>query len=317
MAPLADLRAGRAPGLPALERGVEDGIERVRCVPAGARGPVPLLFVHGMWHGAWCWEEWQLALAQLGWESIAFSLPGHGASRPGRPARWSTLGYYERALRAEIARLPARPVLIGHSMGGGLVQRLLKHADAFPAAVMIAPFLARQMASVILDRFRRDPWGALLSILSLTTTPCIRSDELVRRMFLSRQATCSPRFLRERLSPESLLVIAQHNPPFWRPPRRLRTPLLWLAPERDALMPEPASRRSAGLLGAHYERIDGAGHDLMFDFTGPDAVQRIHDWLDRIGLAPRRDALEEAAAPAAAPAPCLAGATSPAGRRCA
>ena len=29
----------------------------VRREPRGTPHPTPVLFVHGAWHGAWCWEE--------------------------------------------------------------------------------------------------------------------------------------------------------------------------------------------------------------------------------------------------------------------
>lgn len=36
---------------------------------------VPLLFVHGAWHGAWCWEEYFLPyFAEHGYRSVALSL---------------------------------------------------------------------------------------------------------------------------------------------------------------------------------------------------------------------------------------------------
>ena len=36
---------------------VENGIERVTYIPEQRRFDTPILMQHGMWHGAWCWEE--------------------------------------------------------------------------------------------------------------------------------------------------------------------------------------------------------------------------------------------------------------------
>ena len=48
--------------------------------------PVPLLFVHGGAHAAWCWAEHFLnAFAANGYRALAVSLRGHGASPPGKP----------------------------------------------------------------------------------------------------------------------------------------------------------------------------------------------------------------------------------------
>ena len=81
---------------------VTDGIERVSVLPDGPCRDTPILFVHSMWHAAWCWRPWQERLAARGWESHAISLPGHGASPATRPVRWSTMGFYLDVLRREI-----------------------------------------------------------------------------------------------------------------------------------------------------------------------------------------------------------------------
>ena len=40
---------------------VADGIERITYKAANPQHKHKLLFAHGMWHGAWCWEQWQEA----------------------------------------------------------------------------------------------------------------------------------------------------------------------------------------------------------------------------------------------------------------
>jgi pimeloyl-ACP methyl ester carboxylesterase len=49
--------------------------------PLGGRYPTPLLFIHGMMHGAWCWDVHFLDyFAQHGFAAHAVNLRGHGAS---------------------------------------------------------------------------------------------------------------------------------------------------------------------------------------------------------------------------------------------
>jgi pimeloyl-ACP methyl ester carboxylesterase len=54
--------------------------------------PAPLLFVHGGWHGAWCWDEHFLRFfADKGYQALAVSLRGHGNSQsPCAPVRSPT-----------------------------------------------------------------------------------------------------------------------------------------------------------------------------------------------------------------------------------
>ena len=99
----------------------------------------PLLFVHGAYCDAWCWDLHILPwFAAAGYEAHALSLRGHGKS-PGREALESlSLADYVDDVAQVVASLPARPVLIGHSMGATLVDRLISE-EAFPAAALVCP----------------------------------------------------------------------------------------------------------------------------------------------------------------------------------
>ncbi len=260
-------------------RTVEQGIERIVYRPKRRRFETPILMQHGMWHGAWCWAPWQALFAEWGWESVAFSLPGHGGSPTQRPLRWCTLGYYLRFLVAEVERLPRSPVLMGHSMGGALVQRYLKEVGDLPAAVLVAPWTSHSMLRPVFRFFRLDPVGFLLCIATLTTTPVVRTPDRAAKIFLHPGALLSPEELHARLGPESLWVLLQHSPGLWRPAREVRTPLLWLAGGDDLLILEPEERRSAAYYGAEYVVIDGAGHDLMLEGSSRRTAEIVRDWL--------------------------------------
>jgi hypothetical protein len=88
--------------------------------------PAPLLFVHGGWHAAWCWDEHFLDFfADAGYRAIALSLRGHGSSPNARPLSQCSVADYVEDVCSVADGLPTSPVLIGHSMGGFLVQMYL------------------------------------------------------------------------------------------------------------------------------------------------------------------------------------------------
>jgi pimeloyl-ACP methyl ester carboxylesterase len=278
---------------------VQDGIERIVYSPEVERFETPILMQHGMWHGAWCWQPWQELFAEWGWESIAISLPGHGQAPVQRPIRWCTLGYYLQFLAAEIERLQQRtfqrPILMGHSMGGALTQWVLKYVgdpslrpcsgqatgsgQALPAAVLVAPWTSHNMLGPVFRFSSLDPIGFLLCILSLTTTPNIRSPQRAARMFITKGAILTPEELHARLGPESLWVLLQYNPLLWSPVKRTGTPMLWLAGGSDVLISEPKQRRSAAYYGADYVVVDSAGHNLMMERSYRQTAETILDWL--------------------------------------
>jgi pimeloyl-ACP methyl ester carboxylesterase len=262
-----------------VSRSVENGIERIVYTPREKRFATPIIMQHGMWHGAWCWQGWQEQLAEWGWESHAHSLPGHAGSPVQRPIRWCTLGYYLQFLKAEIERLPRKPVLMGHSMGGALTQWVLKERDDLAAAVLVAPWLSHSMIGPILRTIPRDPVGFLRCILDLTTTPLVRSPFRAAQMFIHEGAALSPQALYEQLGPESIWVLLQYNPLLWRPARQVKTPMLWLAGEADTLIPEVGEKKSAAHYGAAYISVAEAGHNIMMEKRSQETIRAVHEWL--------------------------------------
>lgn len=82
-----------------------------------------LLFVHGSYHGAWCWREnFMPFFAQHGYDSVAISLRGQGESDRGDLKVSGTLGTHVEDLENVIKSLPRNVILIGHSFGGLMVE---------------------------------------------------------------------------------------------------------------------------------------------------------------------------------------------------
>ena len=265
-----------------VEHTLEHGIERIIYTPDRPRFSRPILMQHGMWHGAWCWRWWQELLADWGWTSIAISLPGHGQSPVQRPIRLCTLGYYLRFLRAEVERLPERPVLMGHSMGGALTQWYLRYAaDDLPAAVLVAPWPSHNIQSlpILKSLISLSPLGYALSFLTLSADPMVRTPRLAGKAFITPGAVLTPEELHARLGPESALVSLQYRPPLWRPAENVKTPMLWLAGEQDTLIPESEEAKSARHYGATYVVVPEAGHNLMLEKSYRATAETIHEWL--------------------------------------
>src|ERR1039457_4121859 len=120
-------------------------LEIISKYPAGNSHSTPLLFVHGAWHGAWCWDEHYLDyFAQKGFEAHAVSLRGHGLSDGHKSLKWARIADYVSDVAIAARQLPSAPVVIGHSMGGFVVQKYLETHFA-PAAVLLASAPTRGM----------------------------------------------------------------------------------------------------------------------------------------------------------------------------
>jgi pimeloyl-ACP methyl ester carboxylesterase len=99
-------------------------LEVLSRAPTTSRNAPPLLFVHGAWHGAWCWDEHFLGyFSKRGFSAHAVSLRGHGESEGKERLRSVRLSDFVEDLTQTVDSLPATPILIGHSMGGFVVQK--------------------------------------------------------------------------------------------------------------------------------------------------------------------------------------------------
>ncbi len=264
---------------------VEDGIERIVYTPKQRKHITPILMQHGMWHGAWTWQWWQPLFAEWGWESVAVSLPGHGASPAQRQIEICTLDYYLGFLKAEVDRLEQPPVLMGHSMGGALTQWYLKYCGDLPAAVLVAPWVSHStLQDGLLRILSVDPLVGLLTSLAWSATPWVRSPERAARLLITTGAAITPEELYDQLGPESCIVVLQHNPPFWTPPDDVRTPLLWLIGEKDATISVAGATRSAAFYQAEQIVVPEAGHNLMMDVGYRETARSIVEWLENLEL---------------------------------
>jgi pimeloyl-ACP methyl ester carboxylesterase len=237
--------------------------------PAEDTGRPPLLFVHGLGHGAWCWEHWLEAAAAAGYPAYAVSLRGHGRS-PGR-LRTARLSEYVADVVATAESLPGPPVLVGHSMGGLVVlQALTRYAAR--AGVLVAPAPAHTAVSALAAIARQHPLDAL-RIVAGGSLP-LRAEYLFEEL-----PADEARRHTDRCAGES--AVAQYQLLFHLPPRRAlgNPPLLVLATPDDHLIPVRAVRATAARYGAPLREFPGMGHDLMLDTRWREPFEALEAWL--------------------------------------
>src|SRR5512143_2667397 len=91
--------------------------------PARDQHPTPLLCIPGTLHTAACWEVHFLDyFAQHGYAAHALNLRGHGNSEGREKLRWTRIADFVQDGAETVRQLPSPPILIGHSMGGFILQ---------------------------------------------------------------------------------------------------------------------------------------------------------------------------------------------------
>lgn len=264
-----------------IETEKHNGIERITYRPENPKYQTPIVFQHGAWHGAWCWQFWQELFAEWGWVNHAHSLPSHGNSDKTRPIRLCTLGYYRDILKAQVDACQRPPVVVGHSMGGMISQWYLSHVGDLPAVALLAsmPLYDFPWRYLFLD-----PAGMLMASLTFHAYPFIRSPKHVEQLFLSEGALISPEALHRQLDDESLIVPLQLTPLSWHPRKNPQTPMLVMAGEKDALFSVKEEEATARHYGADFYVIKDTAHNAMIERSYRESAKYLHDWLLSKGI---------------------------------
>jgi 3-oxoadipate enol-lactonase len=109
--------------------------ERFAYEAAGDPGAVPLIFLHGIGGAARAWRH-QLTKFSDRYRAIAWDMPGYGGSAPLASVSIATLA---GALHQFITQIDAaKPILVGHSIGGMIVQKWLVEHPQLARAVVLA-----------------------------------------------------------------------------------------------------------------------------------------------------------------------------------
>ena len=109
-----------------------------------------ILFVHGMWGWHWYWSNFINVFTSSGYDCYAIDLYGHGPSW-GSPVRGNvSLDKYVDEIKASISIISENntlPILIGHSMGGLIVQKIV---EIVPVAgiVLIASAVSKGIIAI-------------------------------------------------------------------------------------------------------------------------------------------------------------------------
>jgi len=260
-------------------------LEVLRRPPDAPGGKPPLLFLHGAYVGAWCWDEHFLGwFAARGYDAYALSLRGHGASEGRDELDDHGLADYAEDAAAVMEELAAPPVIIGHSMGALVAQKALEQGAEACAQVLACPVpsfgLLPSGFALALTR------PSLFASLNAVASGGRASPEALSEVLFATPpdaelaSRCYRRMQRE--SRRALMDMSGWGlPSIWS---MRRPPTLVLGASRDVLIPAAQAHATARMLGAEYRELEGLGHAVMLDAGWEAAASAIADWLEERSL---------------------------------
>jgi pimeloyl-ACP methyl ester carboxylesterase len=263
-------------------------LELISHVPESPSHQTPILFLHGAWHGAWCWEDYFLPyFAAQGYSAHAMSLRAHGMSEGREKIRWISVDDYVTDLVQVVRSLPQPPVIVAHSLGGYILQKYLEDYDA-PAAALVAPAPARGGMRFTWRTLRATPGAMLRTTATFSPYVLINTVERAQMRFFS---SAMPRDEVERhfarLQESSFrayldwLMLAL---PDVRRIRERATPMLIVGGASDYIFPAKELVGLGELYSADVTIIPDTAHDIMLDANWKIAADRILSWLREKGI---------------------------------
>jgi pimeloyl-ACP methyl ester carboxylesterase len=253
-------------------------LEIIECSPKAQVHPAPLLFVHGMWHGAWCWEENFLPFfAENGYRAIALSLRGHGKSAG--KIQGSKISDYVQDVAQVVDGLGTLPVIIGHSMGGFITQKYLESNDALGGVLLVSnPHYGLWPAT--LRVIWHNPMISMKVLWPRCLFPAVERPADARWAFFSADMP-QEQFLRyhSKLTDESFRAYMDLMGLNLVHPKRVRAPLLILGAERDTVIPPGEVHAIAKAYGVQAKIFPGMAHDMMLEPGWRSVATRILQWL--------------------------------------
>ena len=241
----------------------------------------PVLLVHGAWHGAWCWSETFMPyLAERGYQTHAMSFRGHGTSPIGRSIKVTRASDYVEDLASVIDRLPAKPLVVAHSMGAMVVAKYLEQDD-LPGVVMLAPVPAHGLLPLTMKLLWRHPLRLAAANLRWSLKPMVNSPEIVRELLFPDDTPDEfAAAWAQKLTDEAYLgfldMILFDLPT--RAAIRDRQ-ILVLAADNDRLFSVEEQRKTAEAYSAEFEVIPGITHNMMAAPGWEGVANRVTDWF--------------------------------------
>jgi alpha-beta hydrolase superfamily lysophospholipase len=190
-----------------------------------------------------------------------------------------------RHLVADVASVAAgfqEPlVLIGHSLGGFVVQKYLETHTA-AGAVLLAPTPPTGALPVALRSMRHHPGPFLKANVQLRLAPLVATPELARAFFFSPSLPQDDvvRYQRQLQDDSYLTFLDMLGLDLVRRKRVPPTPMLVLGAENDAVFSQAEICRTGRGYGAQTDIIPGIAHDMMLDTRWEAVAERIAEWLD-------------------------------------
>lgn len=247
-----------------------------------------IFMIHGMWGGAWYFENYRRYLEDNGFHCIATTLRLHDVDpqAPPPPELGTTsLLDYAVDLEREIRQLDEVPIVLGHSMGGllaqilasrGLAKALVLLTPASPAGIIaLTPSVIKSFGSTLTR------WGFWRQPVRPTFAEAAYG--ILNRLPRGEQQAAYDRFVYEsgRAAFETGFWLLDGKKASYVPAGNVQCPTLVIGAGEDRVTPVSAVRKIAAKYGAvaQYKEFANHAHWLISEPGWEEIAAYVTGWL--------------------------------------
>lgn len=239
--------------------------------------------MHGACHAAWMWEDnfapW---FAQNGFDVYAMSLRNHGSSDSVANLKNIRIQEYVKDLASVVDILKGPVYLIGHSMGGFVIQHYLMHEhEKVSKAVLLCSIPPHGLWRITWKTLWQFPLVFLQSNFTRSLTPIFKNPIIASRYIFSGKATMArTKAIVERLQDDSFRAYIDALFLNLPKPEKITTPVLVVGGEDDFLFGPKDIQATADAYGVEAHIIKGASHNLMMEHGWEYTARLIYDFFN-------------------------------------
>lgn len=253
-----------------------------------------IVFVHGVSHGAWCWEYFIDYFTKIGYACFAINLRGHGDNDEKDIKGACLLDYVIDVIRCidyienhysdpEINITYFKPIIIGHSMGGAIVEKYISDfSHKVSSAVLFAPVTTCGMGIgriFITSASLRGICTSFTSLLGrkifLTKSNFFAVKKIIR--CLSRIGDEELEYSKQSLCKESLTAMLNlHKFKLSNP----NISIFVIGSDKDAYFPIKSLNKTANFYNTTPMILKGLCHDMMLDSEWKKAAESVLEFIE-------------------------------------